>query len=73
MLRRALALDPGRASVRTALGRALRARALELVRQSQLTRAEHLWREARQMSPDDPDQAAALRGLAPALAAELAR
>jgi Flp pilus assembly protein TadD len=73
LLRRALALDPSRSSVQAALGRALRAQAIELVRQSDLAHAERRWREARRLSPDDPDQAATLRALAPALAAQLDR
>jgi Flp pilus assembly protein TadD len=73
LLRRALALDPGRTGVQMALGRALRARAIELARRTELAEAARQWREARRLSPDDPDQAEALRGLAPALAAELAR
>lgn len=63
-LRRALALDDGRADVRVELGRALKGRAIELVRQSQLTEATQLWQEAGSLAGDDADT---LRSLGQAL------
>ncbi|HEU4439856.1 MAG TPA: tetratricopeptide repeat protein, partial [Methylomirabilota bacterium] len=63
-LRRALALDSRRAGVRAELGRALRARAIELVRERRLDEADRLWREAAPLAAEDPD---ALRRLGQAL------
>jgi Flp pilus assembly protein TadD len=63
-LRRALALDAGRPGVRADLGRALRGRAIELVRQGRLGEAALLWQEAVPLAGDDPDL---LRGLGRAL------
>ena len=63
-LRRALALDGGRAGLRAGLGRALRGRAIELVREGRLGEAERLWKEAAPLAGDDPDL---LRGLGQAL------
>src|SRR5229473_1347547 len=59
-LRRALALDRGRAGVRAELGRALRGRAIELAREGRLDEAAGLWQEASPLAGDDPDL---LRGL----------
>jgi protein O-mannosyl-transferase len=63
-LRRALALDRGRAGVRTDLGRALRGRAIELAREGRFDEAARLWQEASPLVGDDPDL---LRGLGRAL------
>ncbi|MGH7365010.1 MAG: tetratricopeptide repeat protein [Candidatus Rokuibacteriota bacterium] len=63
-LRRALALDGGRAGVRAELGRALRSRAIELVRQGRPGDAARLWQEASPLAADDRDL---LRGLGQAL------
>jgi Flp pilus assembly protein TadD len=63
-LRRALALDGGRAGVRAELGRALGHRAIELVREGQLAGAARLWQEASSLAGDDPDL---LRSLGQAL------
>jgi len=63
-LRRALALDGRRGGVRAELGRALRSRAIELVRERRLDEADRLWREAALLAPEDPD---ALRRLGQAL------
>jgi Flp pilus assembly protein TadD len=63
-LRRALALDRGRAGVRAELGRALRGRAIELAREGRLDEAAGLWQEASPLAGDDPDL---LRGLGQAL------
>jgi len=63
-LRHALALDAGRAGVRADLGRALRGRAIALVRQGRLDEAALLWQEAVPLAGDDPDL---LRGLGRAL------
>ena len=54
-LRRALALDGGRAGTRTELGRALRGRAIELVRENRLPEAQRLWQEGSPLAGDDPD------------------
>ncbi|HSB61839.1 MAG TPA: tetratricopeptide repeat protein, partial [Vicinamibacteria bacterium] len=59
-LRRALALDGKRAAVRADLGRALRARAIELAREGRLDEAARLWQEAAPLAGDDADL---LRGL----------
>ncbi len=63
-LRRALALDGGRAGVRADLGRALRSRAIELAREDRLDEAARLWQEAAPLAGEDPDL---LRGLGQAL------
>jgi tetratricopeptide (TPR) repeat protein len=63
-LRRALALDGGRAGVRVELGRALRNRAIELAREGRLEEAARLWHEASPLAVEDPDL---LRGLGQAL------
>jgi Flp pilus assembly protein TadD len=63
-LRRALALDGGRAGVRADLGRALRGRAIELAREGRLDEAARLWQEATPLAGEDPDL---LRGLGQAL------
>jgi Flp pilus assembly protein TadD len=63
-LRGALVLDGRRAGVRAELGRTLRSRAIELVRERRLDEADHLWREASLLAPVDPD---ALRRLGQAL------
>jgi Flp pilus assembly protein TadD len=63
-LRGALALDERRAGVRAELGRTLRSRAIELVRERRLEEAERLWREAAPLAAEDPD---ALRRLGQAL------
>ncbi|MFI5324659.1 MAG: tetratricopeptide repeat protein [Candidatus Rokuibacteriota bacterium] len=63
-LRRALALDGGRAGVRVELGRALRGRAIELAREGRLDEAALLWQEASPLAGEDPDL---LRGLGQAL------
>ncbi|HMH78077.1 MAG TPA: tetratricopeptide repeat protein, partial [Candidatus Udaeobacter sp.] len=54
-LRRALALDGGRAGVRADLGRALRGRAIELAREDRLDEAARLWQEASPLAGEDPD------------------
>jgi len=54
-LRRALALDGGRAGVRADLGRALRGRAIELAREGRLDEAARLWQEASPLAGEDPD------------------
>jgi protein O-mannosyl-transferase len=54
-LRLALALDPSRMTVRAGLGRALRARAIQLMRQSDLEQGWQRWKEAASFSDDDPD------------------
>jgi Flp pilus assembly protein TadD len=53
--RRALALDPGQARLRTALARALRRRAIQLVREGQAGEAARLWQEARPLAGDEPE------------------
>jgi tetratricopeptide (TPR) repeat protein len=63
-LRRALALDGGRAAARAELGRALRGRAIELVREGRLDEAARRWQEATPLAGEDPDL---LRGLGQAL------
>jgi Flp pilus assembly protein TadD len=63
-LRRALALDGGQAGLRAELGRALRGRAIELVREGRLGEAAPLWQEAAPLAGDDPDL---LRSLGQAL------
>jgi Flp pilus assembly protein TadD len=63
-LRRALAFDDGRVGIRIDLGRALRGRAIELVRQGQLSDAAQLWQEAGPLAGDDADS---LRSLGQAL------
>jgi Flp pilus assembly protein TadD len=63
-LRRALALDGGRAGVRADLGRALRSHAIELVRADRLDEAARLWQEASPLAGEDPEL---LRGLGQAL------
>jgi protein O-mannosyl-transferase len=63
-LRQALALDGRRPAVRAELGRALRGRAIDLVREHRLDEAERLWREAAPLVAEDPD---ALRRLGQAL------
>jgi protein O-mannosyl-transferase len=63
-LRRALALDSGRAGVRIDLGRALRGRAIELAREGRFDEAARLWQEASPLAGDEPDL---LRGLGRAL------
>jgi Flp pilus assembly protein TadD len=63
-LRRALSLDETRAGVRAELARALRSRAIELVRQGRLDEAAPLWREASPLAKDDVDL---LRSLGQAL------
>ena len=63
-LRQALALDGRRPAVKAELGRALRGRAIELVRQHRLDEAERFWREAAPLAAEDPD---ALRRLGQAL------
>ena len=59
-LRRALALDGGRAGVRVDLGRALRSRAIELAREGRLDEAAKLWQEAAPLAGEDPDLLRAL-------------
>jgi Flp pilus assembly protein TadD len=54
-LRQALALDGRRSGVRAELGRALRGRAIALVREGRLDEAERLWREAAPLAAEDPD------------------
>jgi Flp pilus assembly protein TadD len=54
-LRQALALDTRRPAVRAELGRALRGRAIELVRERRLDDAERLWREAVPLVAEDPE------------------
>ncbi len=54
-LRRALALDGGRAGVRAELGRALRGRAIALAREGRLDEAARLWQEASPLAREDPD------------------
>jgi len=54
-LRQALALDSRRAGTRTELGRALRGRAIELVREHRLPEAQRLWQEGSPLAGDDPD------------------
>jgi Flp pilus assembly protein TadD len=63
-LRRALALNGGQAGVRAELARALRSRAIELVRQGRLGEAAQLWQEASPLVGDNPDL---LRSLGQAL------
>jgi protein O-mannosyl-transferase len=63
-LRRALALDVGRAGVRAELGRALRGRAIQLAREGRLDEAARFWQEASPLAGEDPDL---LRGLGQAL------
>lgn len=54
-LRQALTLDGRRPGIRAELGRALRSRAIELVRERRLDEAERLWREAAPLAAEDPD------------------
>jgi Flp pilus assembly protein TadD len=54
-LRQALTLDGRRPGVRAELGRALRSRAIELVRERRPDEAERLWREAAPLAAEDPD------------------
>ena len=63
-LRQAMALDGRRPGVRAELGRVLRGRAIEMVRQNRLDEADRLWREAAPLAAEDPD---ALRRLGQAL------
>jgi Flp pilus assembly protein TadD len=53
--RHALALDGSRPGVRAELARALRGRAIELVRERRLDEAERLWHEAVRLAAEDPD------------------
>lgn len=63
-LRHALALNGGQAGVRAELARALRSRAIELVRDGRLGEAAQLWQEASPLAGDNPDL---LRSLGQAL------